>query len=186
MVQVMVITPILVNALPNLMVIALLVAAGFKTHVWSGICFPNWCEWSSDTRFWCIGQGLKPGCYFIRSSYWLDHGSYWCSFLRLGPQKDSWIRGQGYAGWYSPKKNLAKISDGNLSGSWAGAQLTNLNVELMRYSDLLLMAAETEVEVGSLAKAAEYVDAIRTRAGNCAQGKIESSYQHKWPWDYLG
>lgn len=92
-------------------------------------------------------------------------------FLDWGPQKDSWIRGQGYAGWYSPKKNLAKISDGNLSGSWAGAQLTNLNVELMRYSDLLLMAAETEVEVGSLAKAAEYVNAIRTRAGNCAQGK---------------
>lgn len=92
-------------------------------------------------------------------------------YLDWGVQKDDWIRGAGYAGWYSPKKNAHAAGDASLSGSWAGAQLSALNVELMRYSDLLLMAAEVEVEVGSLEKAREYVNMIRKRAGNCAQGQ---------------
>jgi starch-binding outer membrane protein, SusD/RagB family len=91
-------------------------------------------------------------------------------YLDWGVQKDDWIRGGGYQGWYSPKKNAHANGDDKLSGSWAGAQLSALNVELMRYSDLLLMAAECEVEVGSLTKAQEYVNMIRKRAGNCAQG----------------
>lgn len=92
------------------------------------------------------------------------------NYINWGPHSDTWIRGQGYAGWYSPKKNIAAKGDANLNGSWSGAQLTALNVELMRYSDLLLMAAECEVEAGSLEKAREYVNMIRRRAGNCAQG----------------
>ncbi len=91
-------------------------------------------------------------------------------YLDWGVQKDDWIRGSGYAGWYAPKKNAHAAGDASLSGSWAGAQLSNLNVELLRYADLLLMAAECEVEVGSLTKAQEYVNLIRKRAGNCAQG----------------
>lgn len=97
------------------------------------------------------------------------------NYLNWGPHSDTWIRGQGYAGWYSPKKNINAKGDANLDGSWSGAQLTALNVELMRYSDLLLMAAECEVEVGSLEKAREYVNAIRKRAGNCAQAPTGSS-----------
>jgi starch-binding outer membrane protein, SusD/RagB family len=91
-------------------------------------------------------------------------------YLDWGNHEDSWVRGQGYMGWYSPKKNGHAKGDATLSGSWSGAQLSNLNVELMRYSDVLLMAAECEVEAGSLAKAQEYVNMIRKRAGNCAQG----------------
>ncbi|MGR3810448.1 RagB/SusD family nutrient uptake outer membrane protein [Jiulongibacter sp. NS-SX5] len=91
-------------------------------------------------------------------------------YLDWGNHEDSWVRGQGYMGWYSPKKNGHAQGDASLSGSWSGAQLSNLNVELMRYSDLLLMAAEAEVEVGSLEKAREYVNMVRARAGNCAQG----------------
>lgn len=91
-------------------------------------------------------------------------------YLDWGMHKDSWVRGQGYMGWYSPKKNGHAKGDAYLSGSWSGAQLSNLNVELMRYSDVLLMAAECEVEVGSLENARKYVNMIRTRAGNCAQG----------------
>jgi hypothetical protein len=34
----------------------------------------------------------------------------------------------------------------------------------MRYADLLLMAAECEVEIGSLQKAREYVSKVRARA----------------------
>jgi starch-binding outer membrane protein, SusD/RagB family len=91
-------------------------------------------------------------------------------YLDWGTQKNDWIRGSGYAGWYTPKKNAHAKGDASLSGSWAGAQLSNLNVELMRYADVLLMAAECEVEAGSLTKAQEYVNMIRKRAGNCAQG----------------
>jgi starch-binding outer membrane protein, SusD/RagB family len=91
-------------------------------------------------------------------------------YLNWGLHKDGWIRGQGYMGWYSPKKNASANGDQTLSGGWAGTQLSNLNVELMRYADVLLMAAECEVEAGSLAKAQEYVNMIRTRAGKTAQG----------------
>lgn len=91
-------------------------------------------------------------------------------YLDWGIHKDSWVRGQGYMGWYSPKKNAHSKTASTLSGSWSGAQLSALNVELMRYSDVLLMAAECEVEAGSLEKARDYVNQIRKRAGNCAQG----------------
>jgi starch-binding outer membrane protein, SusD/RagB family len=91
-------------------------------------------------------------------------------FLDWGNHKDGWIRGQGYQGWYSPKKNVQLKANPTLAGGWAGTQLSALNFPLMRYSDILLMAAECEVEVGSLEKAREYVNLIRTRAGNCTQG----------------
>jgi hypothetical protein len=38
----------------------------------------------------------------------------------------------------------------------------------MRYADLLLMAAEAEIEAGSLDKARDYVNAVRSRASNPA------------------
>ena len=41
-----------------------------------------------------------------------------------------------------------------------------LNYVTMRYSDLLLMAAECEVEVGSMDQARAYVNKVRTRAAN--------------------
>ncbi len=94
-------------------------------------------------------------------------------YLDWGPQKDDWVRGQGYAGWYTPKKNANASGDQVLAGSWAGNQLSSLNVELMRYSDVLLMLAECEVEVGSLTRAQQLVNMVRTRAGNCAQGKTK-------------
>lgn len=91
-------------------------------------------------------------------------------YLDWGLHKDSWIRGQGYQGWYSPKRTVQLKSQPTLAGGWTGTQLSALNFPLMRYSDVLLMAAECEVEAGSLEKAREYVNLIRTRAGNCTQG----------------
>lgn len=91
-------------------------------------------------------------------------------YLDWGPHKDSWIRGQGYQGWYSPKRTVQLKSQPTLAGGWTGTQLSALNFPLMRYSDVLLMAAECEVEVGSLEKARDYVNQIRKRAGNCTQG----------------
>jgi starch-binding outer membrane protein, SusD/RagB family len=91
-------------------------------------------------------------------------------YLDWGNHKDSWIRGQGYQGWFSPKKTSHLKANPTLAGGWTGTQLSALNIPLLRYSDLLLMAAECEVEVGSLDKAKDYVNQIRSRAGNCAQG----------------
>lgn len=80
----------------------------------------------------------------------------------------SWIRFVSYGGPYSPKKNTFYKSDvGTTAGvvGWGWAN-TALNYTIMRFSDVLLMAAEAEVEVGTLAKAFEYVNRVRARANN--------------------
>ena len=77
------------------------------------------------------------------------------------PGKD-WIRDQAYAGPYIPKKHIAEKSKSGVSG-W-----TNLNANNFRYlrfSHILLFAAECEVEVGDINKAREYVNLVRERAG---------------------
>lgn len=77
----------------------------------------------------------------------------------------SWIRDQTYAGPYSPKKNIysqankSKEKDGN---SWAPG--TSINVNVIRYADVLLMSAEAEAQTGNIAKAMEYVNMVRARA----------------------
>lgn len=101
----------------------------------------------------------------------LDHsvGRRDLPFLDWGTHKGfSWIRNQGNGGPYSPKKYLyyktdvGKYQDGS---SWT-AGYTALNITIIRYADILLMAAEAEIEVGSLAKAQSYVNMIRQRATN--------------------
>ena len=43
-----------------------------------------------------------------------------------------------------------------------------MNFNIIRFADVLLMAAEAEIEAGSLAKALEYVNLVRNRAANPA------------------
>ncbi|MCF0069726.1 RagB/SusD family nutrient uptake outer membrane protein [Dyadobacter sp. CY261] len=77
----------------------------------------------------------------------------------------AWIRDQSYAGPYSPKKNVYwqatqdKYSDQH---SWAPG--TAINIQLIRFADVLLMAAEAEAQLNNLAKAQEYVNQVRARA----------------------
>lgn len=79
----------------------------------------------------------------------------------------NWIRDQDYSGPYAPKKNVywqatqSTFSDGS---SWAPG--TAINIHVIRYADVLLLAAEAEVQAGSAAKALEYVNRVRTRAAN--------------------
>lgn len=77
-----------------------------------------------------------------------------------------WIRKQDYGGPYAPKKNVFYRSDiGTAAGSVGWGWNNNaLNYTIMRYADVLLMAAEAEIEVGSLAKATEYINMVRARA----------------------
>lgn len=81
---------------------------------------------------------------------------------------DNWIRSQAYAGPYSPKKFVYYKGSQNTytdGSSWTRGY-TALNQPLMRFADVLLMAAECEVEAGSLEKAREYVNMVRSRAAD--------------------
>jgi len=82
----------------------------------------------------------------------------------------AWIRNQPNGGPYSPKKYTYYKSDvGSLQDntSWTPGY-TAQNFTVIRFADVLLMAAECEVEIGSLEKAREYTNLIRARAANPA------------------
>ncbi|MEO6550307.1 MAG: RagB/SusD family nutrient uptake outer membrane protein [Ferruginibacter sp.] len=80
----------------------------------------------------------------------------------------NWIRDYRYGGPFSPKKNTYYKADiGTLAGTVGWGFANNaLNYTPMRFADVLLLAAEAEVEVGSLATAELYVNRIRARAAN--------------------
>jgi len=93
---------------------------------------------------------------------YLDHG------LHPGV---AWIRDQNYGGPYAPKKFIwtkAEESSGGVDKSSWTPGYTAINVAIIRFADVLLMAAEAEVELGNLEKAREYVNMVRTRASNPA------------------
>ena len=113
-------------------------------------------------------------------------------YLDWGPHPGkSWIRDQGHGGPFAPKKNVyykaqeGKLTDGT---NWTSG-LTATNYKIMRFADVLLMAAEAEVEAGSLEKARDYVNRVRTRAaigrvkdaaGNDAAKYVISNYTTPW------
>lgn len=88
-------------------------------------------------------------------------------YLDWGPMPGrDWIRDAPSSGPYVSKKNVywqARQSDDAFL-TWSPG--TSINVNVIRFADVLLMAAEAEVEAGSLATALNYVNKVRTRAGN--------------------
>lgn len=82
----------------------------------------------------------------------------------------SMIRNQPNGGPYSPKKYLfskaEKAAGMTETGGWGHQTFTAYNINVIRFADVLLMAAEAEIEVGSLAKALEYTNMVRGRAAN--------------------
>ncbi len=79
-----------------------------------------------------------------------------------------WIRDQAYAGPYSPRKYIYyKSQEGSLTdgSSWTRGYPA-MNFVLIRFADVLLMAAEAEIEAGTLETARGYVNQIRARAAN--------------------
>lgn len=81
-----------------------------------------------------------------------------------------WVRAPSYGGEFMNKKIMYNQADPKSSVGWVNTQLSGINVQLMRYADVLLMLAEAEVEAGTLNRAMELVNMVRDRAGNCAQG----------------
>jgi len=88
-----------------------------------------------------------------------------------GVHKPDWIRQTSNGGFYSSKKNVHENASGAQSNvGWVNTQLNSVNIHLFRYADLLLLAAEAEVEVGSLENARALVNQVRLRASKKAQG----------------
>lgn len=88
----------------------------------------------------------------------------------------AWVRDQSYGGPYFGKKNIYwQGTQGIYSDQSSWAPGTANNVTIIRFADVLLMAAEVEAEVGTLVKAQEYVNLIRTRAAK----------QASWVYKYL-
>ena len=94
----------------------------------------------------------------------------------------NWIRNQANAGPYSPKKYVyARSEQGTFqdNSSWTPGY-TGINFMIIRFADVLLMAAEAEIETGNLEKARAYVNQVRTRAMNSmikrADGTMAANY----------
>lgn len=74
----------------------------------------------------------------------------------------AWIRQQSTGGPYSVIKNIAWQA--RVATDREGGYATNNPYNMIRFADVLLWAAEVEVEIGDLSKAESYVNRIRTRA----------------------
>lgn len=145
-------------------------------------------------------QGLSSADPFTPDSGPLDPridysvGRRGIAYLDWGPHPGvNWVRDQVYGGPFAPKKfvypksQTGTYQDGT---SWTPGY-TSINYNIIRYADVLLMAAECEIEVGSVEKARGYVNQVRARAANpavfvkSADGKPAANYvisQYATPW----
>lgn len=136
---------------------------------------------ASSDSFTLFSGSLDPRADYTVGRRGIDYNGYG---LHLG--KD-WIRaGFGdISGPYLPKKNVYwnGESDNQGTGPW-GQQLSGINYHIMRFADILLMAAEAAVETNDLSTALENVNRVRNRAktsdymqapggGNAANYSIE-------------
>ena len=93
-------------------------------------------------------------------------------YLDWGPhQGDSWIRNPVNDGHFSPKKNVYALSQKGSStdvGSayWGPTQLVSNNVNIIRFSDVILWAAECAVNANDIPTAMNYVNMVRARAAD--------------------
>lgn len=103
-------------------------------------------------------------------------------YLDWGAPTPGWIRDPATNGHFSPRKNVYAKSEKTAVTStedyWGASAVTAININLMRFSDILLMAAEAEIEAGSAETAWTYVNRVRMRAAN-PQGWV---YKHS-PYD---
>ncbi len=123
-------------------------------------------------------QGLKSDQPFTPTDALLDARLDWTVGRRGIPYLDwglhpgnDWIRDQNYSGPYAPKKNVyAKSQEGKLTDNnfWTSGVTANDYI-IIRFADVILWAAECEVEIGGAAgleKARDYVNQVRARAAD--------------------
>lgn len=114
---------------------------------------------SFDPRLdWTVGRRGVP---------YLDHGPH--------PGKRYDRAGSDYAGHYHAVKHI--WWDRNSGTGWNDNAFfpgSGVDYPAMRFADVLLMAAEAEIEVGSMQDALDYVNRVRERAAN-PDGYVENS-----------
>ena len=120
-------------------------------------------------------EGLESTDYFEPDTGTLDPRLDWTvgrrgvPYLDWGPHPGKvWVRDQAFGGPYAPIKNVfyqSQVGHFSEPGSWPPGPTAN-NVNLIRYSDILLWAAEAEAEIGDPDKARDYVNKVRARAAD--------------------
>ncbi|MEN9570447.1 MAG: hypothetical protein RL172_1678 [Bacteroidota bacterium] len=83
-----------------------------------------------------------------------------------GTVSNAWTRDPS-AGPFQPKKNVirqSQLGKAYESSFWSAAGVTSLNINLIRFSDVILLLAEAEIEAGSLATAFSLINRVRSRA----------------------
>lgn len=92
-------------------------------------------------------------------------------YFDWGTIDSTWVRDLEDDGPFVPKKNgYAKSQIGVYSSTetvfWGAAEVDANNVNLCRFADVILWAAECEAQTGNLDQAETYVNMVRTRAAN--------------------
>jgi starch-binding outer membrane protein, SusD/RagB family len=92
----------------------------------------------------------------------------------------NWVTNPSFGGPYINIKNIFKQSEaaqgfGGIISSYYYVGNSAVNYNIIRYAEVLLWAAECEVEAGSLEQARTYVNMVRTRAMNGCTVAIDSS-----------
>ncbi len=75
----------------------------------------------------------------------------------------AWIRQQIHGGPYISKKYFVYNSEKGIYENASGLLRNSINVDVIRFADVLLFAAELEARIGSLDKARDYVNLVRNR-----------------------
>ena len=123
---------------------------------------------AGDAAFTPYSGTLDPRLDFTVGRRGIDYNGYGA----MGGKE--WVRASfdDISGPYLAKKNVfTKGDDANAGvGGW-GQNLSGLNYHIMRYADVILMAAEANVELNNLSAAQALVNQIRERAQNMATVK---------------
>ncbi|MFC4871047.1 RagB/SusD family nutrient uptake outer membrane protein [Negadavirga shengliensis] len=116
-------------------------------------------------------NGIESNQPFTPYAGTLDSRLDWSVGRRGIPYRDwgihpgkAWVRNQFNSGPYNVIKNIVEQARVGIDRGANGA--SNNPYNMIRFADVLLWAAECEVEVGSLAKAEEYVNRVRARAAD--------------------
>ncbi|NEU09894.1 RagB/SusD family nutrient uptake outer membrane protein [Flavihumibacter sp. R14] len=89
-------------------------------------------------------------------------------FHDWGTYSNSWVRDKS-AGPYASKKGMireSQVGAAHDASIWFSSGGVSLNMNLIRFSDVMLLLAEAEVEAGSITNALGLINQIRNRAAN--------------------
>lgn len=132
-------------------------------------------------------MGIPSSAAFIPYQGTVDPRLDWSVGRRGVPYLDwgvdpgqNWVASQAFGGPYVNMKNMFKQSEqgagfGGIISSYYYVGNSAVNYNIIRYADVLLWAAECEVEAGSLEQARAYVNMVRSRAKNGCTVAIDNS-----------